>query len=47
MKEAIADAAKDAGVDVVLEDSQVLYGKNQVDLTDRIIKRFPKQKNEK
>jgi Skp family chaperone for outer membrane proteins len=47
LKGLIAEAAKDAGVDVVMEDSQVLYGKNLVDLTDRVIKRFPKQKSEK
>jgi outer membrane protein len=47
LRELIGKVAKAEGVDVVLEDSKVFYAKSYVDLTDKIIKEFPKEKSAK
>jgi Skp family chaperone for outer membrane proteins len=44
LRERIAQTAKAEGVDVVLEDNKVFYAKSYVDLTDKIIAGFPKEK---
>lgn len=40
IKDIVAAAAKDKGVDLVLDQDKTIYAKDAVDLTDEVLKRF-------